>query len=145
MDILEAVKTYWGWVGIEPASVIAENEFANLIMKDVDGKFWRLCPEDLYCEVIAENDADYNELVKDIEFNQDWFMEIMVEAGEKKFGPLTEGIKYHMAVPGPLGGEYNSANIRTVAFEKIIKFSGELALEVKDLPDGEKVKIKSII
>ena len=78
MSILDTVSTAWGWVGITPEKVIAENEFGNLIIKDLEGMYWRLCPEDLYCEVIADDDADYNELVKDEEFNQDWFMDVMV-------------------------------------------------------------------
>ncbi|NQZ06909.1 MAG: hypothetical protein HRT35_07080 [Algicola sp.] len=33
MSILNEVSEYWGWVGIVPEEVIAENEFGNLIVK----------------------------------------------------------------------------------------------------------------
>ena len=139
MSILDTVTSAWGWVGITPEKVIAENEFGNLIIKDLEGMYWRLCPEDLYCEVIADDDADYNELVKDEEFNQDWFMDVMVNKATEKFGPLEDGFKYHMLEPGALGGKYAVFNIKPVVFERIIKFSGELAQKVHRA-GGKKVK-----
>lgn len=139
MSILDTVSTAWGWVGITPEKVIAENEFGNLIIKDLEGMYWRLCPEDLYCEVIADDDADYNELVKDEEFNQDWFMDVMVNKATEKFGPLEDGFKYHLLEPGALGGKYAVFNIKPIAFERIIKFSGELAQKVHRA-GGKKVK-----
>ena len=127
MSILDTITAAWGWVTITPEKIIAENEFGNLIIKDLEGMYWRLCPEDLYCEVIADDDTEYNELVKDEEFNQDWFMEVMVKKATEKFGPLEEGFKYHMLEPGALGGKYAVFNIKPIELERIIKFSGELA------------------
>lgn len=131
MNVLEAVKQYWGWTGIEPEKLIAENEFANLIIQDVEGRFWRLCPEDLYCDPIADDKDEYNELVKDEEFNQDWFMEVMVHKATEKFGQLEDGKKFHLLEPGALGGKYAVFNIKPIEFERIIKFSGELAHKIQ--------------
>ena len=145
MNILESVSEYWGWAGIKPAKVIAENEFGNLIIKDEDGKFWRLCPEDVYCEVIANNDTEYNALVKDEEFNQDWFMEPLLKLAVTKFGPLKEDLKYTLAVPDSLGGEYKASNIKLVDHHRIIRFFGELAQEIHLAADGAKIKVKPIV
>lgn len=139
MDILQSVIQHWGWTGIKPVKVIAENEFGNIIMQDENEQFWRLCPEDLYCDVIADDKDDYNELVKDEEFNQDWFMDVMVNKATEKFGPLEDGFKYHLLEPGALGGKYAVFNIKPIAFERIIKFSGELAQKVHRA-GGKKVK-----
>ncbi len=130
-DILEAVKQHWGWTGINPEKVIAENEFGNLIMQDEDGSFWRLCPEDLYCDPIADDKDEYNELVKDEEFNQDWFMDVMVHKATEKYGELESGKKFHLVEPGALGGKYAVFNIIPVEFERMIKFSGELAHKIQ--------------
>ncbi len=144
MGILDTVAKYWGWAGIEPEKIIAENEFGNLIIKDTKGMFWRLCPEDLYCDVIADDDADYNELVKDEEFNQDWFMEVILQKALAKYGDLPEGMKFHLIEPGALGGKYAVFNIKTVELEKIIKFSGELAQKISRSPQGAKVNFKPL-
>ena len=145
MDILESVTSHWGWTGIEPASVIATNEFGNIIMKDHAGKFWRLCPEDVYCEVIATDDAAYNILVKDEDFNEDWFMEVILRKAVQKFGELKEDNKYTLAVPAVLGGEYGGSNLKMVPHPRIIAFYGELAKEIKNANDGSKIKVIPII
>lgn len=127
MNIIDAITQYWGWTGIEPDTIIAENEFGNLIIQDVEGRFWRLCPEDLYCDPIADNKDEYNELVKDEEFNMDWFMDAIVPKCIEKHGELADGHKFHMLEPGALGGKYAVFNIHPMPFERILKFSGELA------------------
>ena len=53
MNIIDEVIESWGWVGIRPAEIVAENDFGNLIIKDAEDNFWRLCPEDVYCEIVA--------------------------------------------------------------------------------------------
>ena len=58
MSIIKEIKESWGWVGIEPVEVVGENDFGNLMIKDIQGKYWRLCPEDVYCEVVAQNQEE---------------------------------------------------------------------------------------
>jgi len=144
MNIIEEVKEAWGWVGINPVEIVTENEFGNLIIKDADNKFWRLCPEEIYCEVIAESVAAYNLLIMDAKFLDDWNMAGLVDVAIKKLGPLKEGYKYYLAIPGILNGEYNRSNIKTAPFSKIIKWSGDLGYQVKDLKDGSEVELKAI-
>ena len=112
-------------------------------MQDESEQFWRLCPEDLYCEVIADDKDDYNELVKDEEFNQDWFMDVMVQKATDKHGPLADGFKFHLLEPGALGGKYAVFNIKPVTFAQQIKFSGELAQQV-ERSGGKKVNYKPL-
>lgn len=126
MSILNEIKKAWGWVGIIPHEVVVGNEFGNLIIKDSSEKFWRLCPEDVYCEVIAEKIEEYNALIKNEEFLQDWFMSAMVKEAEESLGKLELGYKYHMVIPGVLGGEYGSSNINIAPLIEIIRFSGRL-------------------
>ena len=46
MSLVDDISQSWEWVGIEPVEVVGENDFGNLIIKDEEGKYWRLCPED---------------------------------------------------------------------------------------------------
>jgi len=144
MNIISEVKKYWGWVGINPAEIVAENDFGNLIIKDADNKFWRLCPEDVYCEVVAESIDDYNQLINDDDFLNDWNMTVMVDEAVEMLGPLKEDYKYYLVIPGVLNGEYSGTNISTAPFIEIIKLSGDLGKRIKDLPDGAEVKLKVI-
>lgn len=144
MNIISEIIESWGWVGINPTEIVAENEFGNLIIKDADNKFWRLCPEDVYCEVVAESIDDYNKLINDHEFLNDWNMTVMVNEATEMLGVLKEGYKYYMVIPGILNGEYSGTNIQTAPFVEIISLSGNLGKKIKDLPDGAEVKLEVI-
>ena len=145
MTLLKEIKQAWGWTGIEPEELVTENNFGNLIIKDADDKFWRLCPEDVYCEVVAESITDYNQLIKNEEFLEDWNMTNMVMEAQKSLGDLEQGKKYYMVIPGVLNGEYGGSNVKTATLIEIIRFSGAVGQQIKDLPDGAKIQLKPIL
>lgn len=144
MNIIEEIKESWGWVGIQPEEVVGENDFGNLIIKDIEGKYWRLCPEDVYCKVVAQNREDLDKLSSNQEFLEDWYMQALVEKAQKNLGSLTDGRKYCLVTPGVLGGEYDLSNIKTAPLIELIRFSGDLANQIKDLPDGAQVQLKVV-
>ncbi len=141
MDIIDAIKDAWGWTGIQPEEVVGENDFGNLMIRDTQGKYWRLCPEDVYCKVIAENRAALDDLTSDQEFLADWYMTALTEQATEKYGPLPDGRKYHLAIPGVLGGEYGIDNIRTVPQLEQIAFSGDVGRQIAELPEGAQVRL----
>lgn len=145
MNILEEIKQAWGWAGINPIEIVTENDFGNLIIKDETNQFWRLSPEEVYCEIVAKSIDEYNELIQDEEFVIDWFMDAMVAKSKKLLGELKPEHKYHMIIPGILDGEYGGKNIKIVPLLKMIRFSGDLGKQLKDLPDGSKIKLKNTL
>ena len=144
MNIIEEIKASWGWVGIDPIEVVGENDFGNLMIKDTNGKYWRLCPEDVYCEIIANNREELDSLSTDQEFLEDWYMQSLVEQAKEHLGPLTEGRKYFLVTPGILGGEYGINNIKTAPLIEIIRLSGDIGKQIKDLPEGSKIELKVV-
>jgi hypothetical protein len=144
MDLLKEVKEAWGWSGVEPVEIVTENDFGNLILKDKNDHFWRLCPEDVYCDVVAKSIVEYNALIEDDEFLDDWFMPELSAEAEKKLGSLDANRKYYMITPGILGGEYEGKNLKITTLAKTIRFSGDLGKQVKDLEDGAEVQINDI-
>ena len=114
------------------------------MIKDIEGKYWRLCPEDVYCEVVAKNQTELDKLSSDQEFLEDWYMQALVENAQEHLGPLADGRKYCLVIPSILGGEYDISNIKTVPLVELISFSGDLAKQIKDLPDGAQVKLKVV-
>lgn len=144
MSLVEEINQSWGWVGIDSVEVVDENDFGNLIVKDVDGKYWRLCPEDCYCEVIASNSQELNDLSVDQEFLQDWYMSALVSLAKDKLGPLSQGRKYCLKIPGLLGGAYDGDNLGTAPLVELIRFSGDLAKQTKELPSGTEVELRVV-
>jgi len=141
-DLVKVISKYWGWTGIEPVHVAAQNDFGNLLVQDADGRFWRICPEDLYCNVVAESVEEVQALVQTEEFEEDWLMTRLVNLAVEEYGSLKDGFKFYLVTPGPLGGAYSVENIRSAPTEEVIGLSGDIANQIKDLPDGAQVEIK---
>ena len=144
MNLISEIRNAWGWVGIRPLEVVGENNFGNLIIKDEDAKYWRLCPEDVYCKIVAQNRKELDTLSKSQEFLRDWHMTSLVEIAKKNLGLLEEGRKYCLVIPGVLGGAYDISNIKSVPLIELIRFSGDLGKQIKDLPYGQQVELKII-
>jgi len=142
MNLVEELRESWGWAGLEPIEVVGESDFGNLIIKDKDSKYWRLCPEELSCEVVAQNRKELDSLSHNQEFLHDWYMKQLVSEANEKLGHLTEGRKYCLKIPAILGGEYGGANLATVPLVELVRFSGDVAKQIKDLPNGTQVQFK---
>ena len=144
MAIAEDICEAWGWKGIESAEVVSVNKFGNVIFADQAGRYWRLCPEELECKVIADSAASYERLVNDPDFKQDWEMARLVEMAEAKYGPQPVHRCFCLKTPGMLGGAYEIENIGTIRIGELISFSGDVANQIKDLPPGSKVEFKIV-
>ncbi len=142
MEIVELIARAWGWTGIQPVKVVAENDFGNLMVRDPHGQYWRICPEDLYCKIIAADRSALDTLIEDEEFQQDWSMPALVEEAQAKVGPLEEGRKYCLKIPGLLGGEYGGDNLASISLIELIQASGDIAFQIQDLPDGAQVRFR---
>lgn len=91
MAILEVMRAAWGWSGLDPTEVVAENDFGNLIVRDIGGRYWRICPEELDCQVIAGDQEQLAMLLVDEEFLQDWRMDEIVRTATATSKVLEEG------------------------------------------------------
>lgn len=142
-NLIETIRAAWGWLGLDPSEVVGENEFGNLMVKDMHGKYWRICPEEAECTVVANNRAELDGLAHDRNFLEDWSMRLLVEQARDRLGSLPEGRKYCLAIPAVLGGNYDIANVRTISLIELISVSGDLARQLQDLPDGTKIRLKA--
>lgn len=143
-ELIDAIRTSWKWTGVDPAEIVEQNEFGNLIIKDTSGTFWRLCPEEVYCEVVAKSAVELGKLLRSQEFLSDWQMSALVDAAKESIGPLSEGRKYCFVIPGVLGGAYHVSNLRSAPLIEIILFSGDIGKQISDLPDGAQVSFKVV-
>ena len=142
MDTLTIIRNSWGWTGLEPAAIVAINPFGNIIARATDGTFWRICPEELACEVVARNAVEYEALWVSEDFQLDWQMARLADVAQANLGVVGQGRCYCLKVPGVLGGAYDAANLGTIDLGKLIAFSGDVARQVKDVPDGQAIKFE---
>lgn len=144
MELIAIVEDAWGWTGLKPAEIVGDNDFGNLMIKDQIGCYWRLCPEDLYCKVVASSRAELDQLSQDQEFLEDWYMAALVEQARERLGPLRSGFKYCLKIPGPLGGEYGGDNLATISLGGLVSSSGHIAQQTEALPDGAQIRLSIV-
>ena len=142
--MIDVIEDEWGWIGIQPEKIMVENAFGNVIVRAKDGAYWRICPEELECKVIASDEAAMKKLWKEDEFRADWDMDRLVSLAERKLGPVSEERCYCLKIPGVLGGKYEAKNMGTITRREVLAFSGHLAKQIKDLPDGAQVTFKFV-
>ena len=138
-DLLQDIREEWGWSGIDPAEIVHVNRFGNLVIVDTGNVYWRICPEELSCSIIAEDRAAFNRLWHDDAFQTDWQMSRLAGLAREVHGPLTGGRVYNFLIPAVLGGAYDVQNIRTLSLSEYIAFAGSIAFQIKDLKDGDQV------
>jgi len=142
--MLEVIREAWGWIGLEPVEVVATNSFGNLIVRAADGIYWRICPEELSCVPIARDADALAALLSEDEFQSDWEMSRLVELANQTLGPLLKDRCYCLKLPAVIGGSYEAANLGTITLRELISFSGDLAEQVKDVPDGDYIQIEIV-
>ena len=142
--LLESIREGWGWAIGTPTRVIAVNSFGNIIVQNSTGQFYRITPEDLECVFLCDSEHDLEKLLRESKFAFDWDMKLLREQAERALGKLSTNECYHLVIPAPLGGAYALNNIRKISIGEWVSFSGYVAHQIKDLPDGTHVEFKWI-
>ena len=140
--MISIINKAWNWKGFNATKIIRSNEFGNVIFKSDVNEYWRICPEEVYCERISKSDSEYDKISSDPKFIEDWEMIDLVEIARAELGELEENKKYCLKIPSIIGGEYNKTNFGIINFQELILFSGDLGFQIKDLKDGQKIKIE---
>jgi len=142
--MIEHLNKSWNWIGVNAEEIIQTNDFGNIIFKTNKGDYWRICPEELSCGKIANDESELNQRMNDKEFIEDWKMERLVNLAKSEFGELAETEKYCFIIPAVIGGAYSKENLGKINFKELIASSGDLAFQIKDLPNGQEVILRVI-
>jgi hypothetical protein len=65
----------------------------------------------------------------------------LVTRAEAAHGSLKDGQVYYLVVPGILGRKYAEDNIRKISLVELLAYSGDMAHQIDNVPDGAQVKI----
>jgi len=141
MGLVEVINTHWSWADLTAVRIEALNPFGNLIVEDREGRFWRICPEELSAEIIAASRDDLIALRRSPEFDADWSMSSLVTAAAAELGMPGPEAVFQLVIPAVLGGGYEVGNIRHIAHEQLVAVSGDLGRQIHDLPNGAQVKL----
>lgn len=143
-NLVDVIRSAWEWTGLVPQSVLSTNSFGNVIVRAVDRAIWRICPEELSCDRIADSAEQFGELAKQKDFRLDWEMKELERVALIALGPLSEGQSYCLKIPAILEGEYAANNFGRITLTELIACASDLAFQIKDLPEGARVSLRVI-
>ena len=139
--MITEINKAWNWKGFIATEIILTNEFGNVIFKTDKNEYWRICPEEISCERIAKTESEFNKVSSDSEFITDWEMTNLVNIAKSELGELNENERYCLKMAALIGGQYEKSNLGKISFSELIAFSGDLGFQIKDLKDGQKIKL----
>ncbi|WP_179345884.1 T6SS immunity protein Tdi1 domain-containing protein [Winogradskyella ursingii] len=139
--MIAEINKAWNWKGFNATEIVRTNDFGNVIFKTDKNEYWRICPEEISCKKIAESESEFNKISSDSEFIEDWEMTNLVNIAKSELGELKENEKYCLKMSAVIGGEYEKSNLGKISFVELIAFSGDLGFQIKDLKDGQKIKL----
>ena len=140
--MLLQINKAWGWNNIHAVEVVSINNFGNIIIKENKGAYWRICPEELSCEMIASSESELKTLFMDEDFKVDWEMYKFVQEAKKITGELDLNESYCLKLPAVIGGKYEAQNFGKINLEELIAFSGNMAYQIRDLKDGDRIELE---
>lgn len=140
--MIAEINNSWNWKGFTAIEVIRTNEFGNIIFKTDKNEYWRLCPEEISCEKVANNESEFIKISSASEFIEDWEMTNLVKIAKGQLGELEHDQKYCLKLAAVIGGQYEKSNLGKISFSKLISLSGDLGFQIKDLKDGQKIKME---
>lgn len=71
-------------------------------------------------------------------------MSALVSLAHDHCGPLTEGRKYCLKIPGVLGGAYGTNNLAIAPQIDLVRMSGDIARQIEELPNGAQIKLRVV-
>ena len=141
MSLVDAVNESWGWTGISVTSVRAQSPMGHLVLSDADQQYFYLDPDGM--SIIALGDQKAAQVHLDTEEAKElWFGGELLTKGIELLGEPDAGSVITLKPLSLLEGAYAPENLCILPIEELIRFTGESAEQLKDLPDGAEFRVE---
>ena len=137
-DVDEALES-WRWLVADPVTSLVVTAFGDLFLARVDGSILFLDTISGACSSVADSVAEWEEKIRDAENLDEWFMPDFVAALRDAGQYLSQGECYDALHSINLGGEWSVENFRPTHWRVHFSAAGQLAEQIKDLPDGTEI------
>jgi hypothetical protein len=140
-EAFKAIASGWSWKLGTPVEFVSANSFGNVIVRNGEGAYFCIIPEDLKCELLAHSLSELQAIRESAAFAVDWNMSALASLAQARCGALADGEVYQFVIPSVLGGQYSESNIRKNRLLEVLALSGDLARQIEGLAPGAKVKL----
>ena len=143
MSLVEAINDGWGWTGIQAAKVHDQSPLGHLVFLDPEGRFYYLDTDGMSVDMLGSDEAARAHLKKP-EIQELWSGGALVDAARKRFGDPPAGHVFTLEPLSLLQGEYAADKMCVLPLEELIRFTGDAARQLRDLPDGAQFQVKVV-
>ena len=141
MSLVEAVNEGWGWTGLTATRVVAQSPMGHLIVVNADETFFYIDPDGMAIITLGTEAKTQEHLASD-EAKQLWSGGALAEEAKKRFGEPPAGSVFTIKPHAMIEGRYEPENLCVMSLEELIRFTGDVAQQIKDLPDGSQIQFE---
>lgn len=122
--------------------IVMVSVLGDLFLEDGDGCVYWLMTDGGELNKIANSKAEFKILLSKGENIETWLLPVLVEKLLSAGFKLEENEVFSPKKMTVLGGTYDADNFVPTDMSVHFAFTGQICLQIKDLPDGTKVNIK---
>jgi hypothetical protein len=139
---VERLLAEWRWLIPQPMSLVARNAFGDLFLRDGAGRILKLDVAIGSVTEIADSPAQFQELSRTKEKQEEWFLLAdQLAAAKRGLKPNADQcIAFKIPVVFAESGSPNNAFVGDI-YEQV-SFLGDLHRQISELPDGSKIRLR---
>lgn len=141
--VLQALTREWSWTGTTFAGILAVSPMGHMLVTD-QGDAIHYFDADLRQIVRLGSEEAAREYMADPEVEMVWHAQKLVDAARIRLGEPAEGQVYTLTPDAMLAGDYASENLVLMDLAELVSFTGQVAYQTRDLPDGAQIRLKVV-
>jgi hypothetical protein len=138
-----AMLADWAWlIPKDEFTVWLMNRYGDLFLVFDDGTVYMLDVGNGSLEKLADSRNEFCDRIDEADNANSWLMIPLVDSLVRAGKLLEAGRCYSFIIPPPLGGEYTIENTATLNVAEHYGVYASIHKQIKDLPDGTKVRLR---
>lgn len=141
MTLVEVVNEAWGWTGLTARRIVAESSMGHLVLTDTEDRLFYLDPDGMALIPLG-TEAEAQAHLASEEAKELWSGGALVTEARKRFGEPPEGSVFTIKPHAMIEGRYEPESLCVMPLDELIRFTGDVAQQIKDLPDGSPIQLE---
>ena len=132
----------WQWLIGSTALPILVTSVGDIFLQETSGEIYWLISGNAEYEKVAETYEEFQSKLQNNDIVHEWFLVPVVAQLKRQGVHLEQGKLYGFKQLPTLGGAYEANNYELTDIEVHFSMSGQMNLQIKELPDGTQVNLK---
>jgi hypothetical protein len=141
-DTSDRLTENWTWLIGKGKKVLLVSTIGDMFLTDSNKRVYWLDVGGGEFKLIADTIEDFDEKLKNVDQLNEWFMIDLATELRNSDNKLKDGQLFSYKKLPIIGGDYTVNNFAPLDILEHFAYTGDLHKQIKDLPDGTKVKIK---